>query len=37
MATAMDFQDGISAIRRQMKEQDIDLLLGFHDGAHFGR
>jgi Xaa-Pro aminopeptidase len=31
----MDFQDGIAAIRRQMQEQGIDLLLGFHDGAHF--
>ena len=33
--TAMDFQDGINAIRRQMREQGIDLLLGFDDGAHF--
>lgn len=31
----MDFDDTLRAIRRDMEEQDIDLLLGFHDGAHF--
>jgi len=31
----MDFQDGIDAIRCQMREQGIELLLGFHDGGHF--
>jgi Xaa-Pro dipeptidase len=27
--------DALRAIRREMEEQSIDLLLGFHDGAHF--
>ena len=31
----MDFGDTLRAIRRDMEEQGIDLLLGFHDGAHF--
>lgn len=31
----MDFQDSIDATREQMREQGIDLLLGFHDGGHF--
>ena len=31
----MDFDDTLSAIRREMEEQGIDLLLGFHDGVHF--
>lgn len=31
----MDFQDCINAIRSQMREQGVDLLLGFHDGGHF--
>jgi Xaa-Pro aminopeptidase len=31
----MDFLDTVDAIRRAMEEQGIDLLLGFHDGAHF--
>jgi Xaa-Pro dipeptidase len=32
---AMDFVDCINAIRGQMREQGVDLLLGFHDGGHF--
>ena len=31
----MDFNDTLSGIRRDMGEQGIDLLLGFHDGVHF--
>jgi Xaa-Pro dipeptidase len=31
----MDFQDNINAIRKQMQEQGVDLMLGFHDGGHF--
>ena len=31
----MDFNDTLSGIRRDMREQSIDLLLGFHDGVHF--
>ena len=31
----MDFDDTLSAIRREMEEQGINLLLGFHDGVHF--
>ena len=31
----MDFNDTLSGIRRDMEEQGIDLLLGFHDGVHF--
>ena len=31
----MDFGDTLRAIRSDMEEQGIDLLLGFHDGAHF--
>ena len=31
----MDFDDTLSGIRREMGEQGIDLLLGFHDGVHF--
>ncbi len=31
----MDFQDTIKSTRGQMREQGIDLLLGFHDGGHF--
>ena len=31
----MDSSDALRAIRREMGEQSIDLLLGFHDGAHF--
>ena len=31
----MDFADCISQIRAQMREQGVDLLLGFHDGGHF--
>ena len=30
-----DFDDTLRAIRRAMEEESIDLLLGFHDGAHF--
>jgi Xaa-Pro dipeptidase len=32
---AMDFDDTLSGIRRDMGQQSIDLVLGFHDGAHF--
>ena len=31
----MDFGDCINQIHAQMREQGIDLLLGFHDGGHF--
>jgi hypothetical protein len=31
----MDFEDCINQIRNQMREQGVDLLLGFHDGGHF--
>src|SRR4029434_11240867 len=31
----MDCDDTLRAIRSDMEEQGIDLLLGFHDGAHF--
>lgn len=31
----MDSNDTLRAIRHEMEEQGIDLLLGFHDGAHF--
>ena len=31
----MDSSDTLRAIRHEMEEQGIDLLLGFHDGAHF--
>jgi Xaa-Pro dipeptidase len=31
----MDSLDTVNAIRRAMEEQGIDLLLGYHDGAHF--
>lgn len=31
----MDFEDRINQIRSQMREQGVDLLLGFHDGGHF--
>ena len=31
----MDFNDTLHAIRREMGEQGIDLLLGFHDDVHF--
>jgi Xaa-Pro aminopeptidase len=31
----MDSNDSLRAIRREMEEQGIDLLLGFHDGVHF--
>jgi len=31
----MDSNDILRAIRHEMEEQGIDLLLGFHDGAHF--
>ncbi len=31
----MDSTDTLRAIRREMGEQSSDLLLGFHDGAHF--
>ncbi len=31
----MDYQDSINTIRSQMREQGVDLLLGFHDGGHF--
>ena len=31
----MDFEDCINEIRSQMREQGVDLLLGFHDGGHF--
>jgi Xaa-Pro dipeptidase len=31
----MDFEDCINQIRAQMREQGVDLLLGFHDGGHF--
>ena len=31
----MDSNDLLPAIRRDMEEQGIDLLLAFHDGAHF--
>jgi Xaa-Pro dipeptidase len=31
----MDSSDALRVIRREMGEQSIDLLLGFHDGAHF--
>jgi hypothetical protein len=33
--TLMDSADALRAIRREIGEQSIDLLLGFHDGAHF--
>jgi Xaa-Pro dipeptidase len=33
--TLMDSADALRAIRHEMGEQTIDLLLGFHDGAHF--
>ena len=31
----MDSNDTLRAIRREMEEQDINLLLAFHDGVHF--
>jgi Xaa-Pro dipeptidase len=31
----MDRLDPLNDIRREMAQQDIDLLLAFHDGAHF--
>ena len=31
----MDSTDALRAILREIGEQSIDLLLGFHDGAHF--
>ena len=31
----MDSTDILRAVRRGMEEQGIDLLLAFHDGAHF--
>src|SRR5215831_9126024 len=31
----MDRPDPLNEIRREMVEQGIDLLLAFHDGAHF--
>jgi Xaa-Pro aminopeptidase len=31
----MDFEECLNQIRVQMREQGVDLLLGFHDGGHF--
>ena len=31
----MDFNERLDAIRAEIREQGIDLLLGFHDGSHF--
>ena len=31
----MEFTDQLSALRTEMEKQGIDLLLSFHDGAHF--
>src|SRR5215212_3778559 len=31
----MDFQQRLAAICRRMQEEQIDLLIGLHDGTHF--